>query len=67
MTGRNDAADWNRDQLSKAELKILGKVERLDMRLLARNLSFSERKEACRNMVIQEKALIEAQRALAAL
>jgi hypothetical protein len=46
---------WDRDNLSRADLKLLGKVERLDMRLIAQGLPYAERKAACRALVLVER------------
>lgn len=54
FTGDN-AAKWSRDDLSAADLKLLGKVERLDMRLIARGASYDDRKVQCRALVMQSR------------
>lgn len=57
MTGR-ESAKWDRDSLSRDELKLLGQVERLDMRLIARGVPFVERKAACRAMALEARGLL---------
>jgi phage regulator Rha-like protein len=57
MTGA-ESAKWDRDHLSRDDLRLLGRVERLDMRLLAKGVSFKDRKAACRALVIEERGLL---------
>jgi phage regulator Rha-like protein len=57
LTG-SESAKWERDNLSRDDLRLLGKVERLDMRLIAREVSFHDRKAACRTLVMQERGLL---------
>ena len=57
MTG-NESAKWDRDTLSRDDLKLLGKVERLDMRLIARGMPFHDRKASCRALVLEARGLL---------
>lgn len=57
MTG-NESAKWDRDTLSREDLKLLGKVERLDMRLIARGVPFHDRKASCRALVLEARGLL---------
>ncbi len=57
LTG-HESAKWDRDTLSRDELKLLGKVERLDMRLLARGVPFADRKVSCRALVLEARGLL---------
>jgi phage regulator Rha-like protein len=57
LTG-SESAKWERDNLSRDDLRLLGKVERLDMRLIAREVPFHDRKAACRTLVMQERGLL---------
>lgn len=56
LTG-DTAAPLNREHLSRDDLKLLGKVERLDMRLIARGAPYTERKAACRALVLRARGL----------
>ena len=57
MTG-SETAKWDRDTLSRDELKLLGKVERLDMRLIARGVPLRDRKAQCRALVLEARGLL---------
>jgi phage regulator Rha-like protein len=57
MTG-NESAKWDRDTLSREDLKLLGKVERLDMRLIARGVPFRDRKASCRALALEARGLL---------
>lgn len=57
LTGSN-SPQWARDNLSRDDLRLLSKVERLDMRLIARGVPFHDRKAACRGLVLQERGLL---------
>lgn len=57
MTG-SESAKWDRDSLSREDLKLLGKVERLDMRLIGRGVPFQSRKEQCRALVLRERGAL---------
>ena len=57
MTG-SETAKWDRDTLSRDDLKLLGKVERLDMRLIARGVPFHDRKASCRALVLEARGLL---------
>lgn len=57
MTG-NESAKWDRDTLSREDLKLLGKVERLDMRLIARGVPFHDRKASCRALALEARGLL---------
>lgn len=57
LTG-SESEKWERDNLSRDDLRLLGKVERLDMRLIARDVPFRDRKAACRTLVMQERGLL---------
>lgn len=54
MTG-DTAAPLDRQRLTCDELHTLGAIERLDMRLIARGMSYAERKAACRSKVLQAR------------
>jgi len=56
MTG-DTATSLDRERLTRDELRLLGNVERLDMRLIARGLPYAERKAACRALVLQGREL----------
>lgn len=58
MTG-NESAKWDRDTLNRDELKLLGKVERLDMRLIASSTPYAERKARCRALVLEARGLLQ--------
>ncbi|WP_310461068.1 Rha family transcriptional regulator [Sphaerotilus sp.] len=49
---------WSRDNLSAEDLKLLAKIERLNMRMLARELSYSDRKAQCRALWLRETGFI---------
>lgn len=57
LTG-DSKAKWDRDSLSREDLKLLGKVERLDMRLIGRGVPFQSRKEQCRALVLRERGAL---------
>ncbi len=57
LTG-SETAKWDRDTLSREDLKLLGKVERLDMRLIARGMPFHDRKASCRALVLEARGLL---------
>ena len=57
MTGK-ESAKWDRDTLSRDDLKLLGKVERLAMRLIARGMPYAERKARCRALVLEARGLL---------
>jgi phage regulator Rha-like protein len=57
LTG-SETAKWDRDTLSRDDLKLLGKVERLDMRLIARGVPFHDRKASCRALVLEARGLL---------
>jgi Rha family phage regulatory protein len=57
LTG-SETAKWDRDTLSRDDLKLLGKVERLDMRLIARGMPFHDRKASCRALVLEARGLL---------
>lgn len=57
LTG-SETAKWDRDTLSRDDLKLLGKVERLDMRLIAREMPFHDRKASCRALVLEARGLL---------
>lgn len=57
MTG-DESAKWDRDTLSREDLKLLGKVERLDMRLIAKGVPFAGRKSQCRALVLEARGLL---------
>lgn len=54
MTG-DMATPLDRERLTRDELRALGAVERLDMRLIARGMTYAERKAACRSKVLQAR------------
>lgn len=49
---------WDRDNLSAADLKALSKVERLNLRLLARDVPYADRKAQCRALWLRETGFI---------
>lgn len=57
LTG-SESAKWDRDNLPREDLKLLGKVERLDMRLIARGMPFHDRKAACRALVLEARGML---------
>jgi phage regulator Rha-like protein len=58
MTG-DDSAKWDRDSLSREDLRMLGKVERLDMRLIASSTPYAERKARCRALVLEARGPLQ--------
>jgi phage regulator Rha-like protein len=58
MTG-SETAKWDRDTLSRDDLKLLSKVERLAMRLIARGVPYAERKARCRALVLEARGLLQ--------
>ncbi|MEY8874929.1 MAG: KilA-N domain-containing protein [Leptothrix sp. (in: b-proteobacteria)] len=59
MTG-DSSQPLDRNSLLPKALRLLGAVERLDMRLLAKGTPYAERKTACRALVLSQQPLIGA-------
>ena len=63
MTGKV-GDDWNRDCLSTEEAVLLRNVERLDVRLIAKDIDFADRKARCRAFVLEQRELLAAKKLL---
>lgn len=63
MTGKV-GDDWNRDCLSTEEAVLLRNVERLDVRLIAKDTDFADRKARCRAFVLEQRELLAAKKLL---
>ncbi len=57
MTG-DGSQPLDRDHMTPRDLRVLGAVERLDMRLIARGTPYAERKTACRALALSQQHLI---------